>query len=77
MEIHWRIVGRRLSELAAGFEVGHLAVKIALNVGADSRAYQQQLLSWQPTAEFGLTFRLIAWMADIHRKQESRRASPS
>ncbi len=53
METHWRIAGRRLSELAAGFEVGHLAVKIALNVGADSRAYRQQLLSWQPAAEFG------------------------
>jgi hypothetical protein len=77
MEIHWRIAGRRLSELAADFEVGHSAAKIALNVGADSRAYRQQLLSWQPAAEFGLTFRVIAWMADIHQKQESRRASPS
>jgi hypothetical protein len=44
------IAGRRLSELVASFEVGYLAAKLALNIGADYSAFQQQLLSWQPAA---------------------------
>jgi hypothetical protein len=47
-----------------------------LNVGADSRAYRQQLLSRQPEAQFGLTFRVISWLAGIHQKQESGERHP-
>jgi hypothetical protein len=47
-----------------------------LNVGADSRAYRQQLLSWQPESQFGLIFRLISWLSGIHQKQESGQRLP-
>jgi hypothetical protein len=47
-----------------------------LNVGADSRAYRQQLLSWQPESQFRLIFRVSSWLAGFHQKQESGERLP-